>query len=48
MKLEWLLIRQVHNIIKHYYYYYYYIYKDYSDAIARTLQGHFTIVTELQ
>jgi len=34
-------------------YYYYYCYyfskcKDYSDAIVQTLQGHFTIVTELQ
>jgi len=28
--------------------YYYCKCKDYSDAITRTLQGHFTIVTELQ
>jgi len=31
-------------IFYYYYYYYYYKCKDYSDAIARTLQGHFTIV----
>jgi len=30
------------------YYYYYYQCKDYRDAIVRTPEGHFTIVTELQ
>jgi len=60
IKLEWFLIQLVlnrktvvqqdrvkvlHDILL---FYYYYKCKDYSDAIARTIQGHYTIVTELQ